>query len=71
MPLSYWLELIRRALLGPVAEGFPTFARFSDGQLLGILAGLTLLFGVISVLALRRCDYLARERGMIDRISNW
>ncbi len=71
MPLSYWLELLRRALLGNVAEAFPTFATYSNGQLLGILAGLTVLFGVLSSLAFRWCDYIARERGVIDRVTNW
>lgn len=71
IPLSYWLELIRRSLLGDVADAFPTFSSLSDGQLFAILAGLTLAFGLGSILAFRYCDYLARERGMIDRISNW
>jgi len=71
MPLSYWLELIRRSLLGEVAEAFPTFASLSGSQLTAILAGLTLAFGLASVLAFRYCDYLARERGIIDQISNW
>ena len=30
MPISYWLELIRRALVGSVAEAFPTFTNFSN-----------------------------------------
>ena len=71
IPLSYWLELLRRSLLGSVAEAFPTFGQLSDGQLFAILGGLTLVFGVASVLSFRYCDFLARERGMIDRISNW
>lgn len=71
MPLSYWLELLRRALLGTVADAFPTFAAYSNGELLGILAGLTVLFGVLSSLAFRWCDYMARERGVIDRVTNW
>ncbi len=71
IPLSYWLELLRRSLLGSVAQAFPTFARLSDGQLFAILGGLTLVFGLASVLTFRYCDFLARERGMIDRISNW
>ena len=71
IPLSYWLELLRRSLLGSVAQAFPTFAQLSDGQLFAILGSLTLVFGLASVLAFRYCDFLARERGMIDRISNW
>lgn len=71
MPLSYWLELIRRALLGPVAESFPTFSQLTDGQLFGILLGLTIGLGLLSILAFRWCDHLARERGLIDRVTNW
>jgi ABC-2 type transport system permease protein len=71
MPLSYWLELLRRTMLGTVAEAFPTFAQFTNVQLFGILGGLTVGFGVLSILAFRWCDYLARERGMIDRVTNW
>ncbi len=52
MPLTYWLELLRRALVGSVAEAFPTLAGLSNMQLLGIVIGLTLLFGVDFLLRL-------------------
>ena len=71
MPITYWLELMRRSLIGEVAQAFPTLAKFTNGELLGILAGLTVLFGVLAVFVFRRCDYLARERGMIDRTTNY
>lgn len=71
MPITYWLELMRRSLIGEVAEAFPTLAGFSNGELLGILTGLTVLFGVLAVFIFRRCDYIARERGMIDRTTNY
>ena len=71
MPITYWLELMRRSMIGEVAEAFPTLANFSNGQLLGILLGLTALFGVASVYAFRYCDHLARERGLIDRVTNY
>ncbi len=71
MPITYWLELIRRSLAGPVAEAFPTLSSFSDLQLLGILLGLTVVFGLFSFAVFRRCDFLARERGMIDMTTNY
>lgn len=71
LPVTYWLELIRRALLGATASAFPTLAGFGDGQLLAILAALTLLFGVIAVLAFRYCDLQARERGLIDMTTHY
>jgi ABC-2 type transport system permease protein len=71
MPLTYWLELIRRSLIGSVAEAFPTLAGYSNGQLLAILAGLTTLFGLFSFIVFRRCNYLARERGLIDITTHY
>ena len=71
VPISYWLELLRRALVGQVAEAFPTFSQFSDMQLLGILAGLTALFTAVGFVAFHYCDRHARERGYIDRYSNF
>ena len=71
MPTTYWLELIRRSLVGRVAEAFPTLAGFSNLELLGILVGLSLVFSTVSFLVFRYCDHLARERGMIDRTTNY
>jgi len=71
MPITYWLELVRRSLIGNVAQAFPTLSGFSNGQLLGILVGLSLLFGIVSIIAFRYCDRVARERGLIDRTSNY
>ncbi|MBC6938201.1 MAG: ABC transporter permease, partial [Chloroflexi bacterium] len=42
-PVTYWLELARRAILGPNAAKFPTLSGFSDLELTGILAAITLL----------------------------
>lgn len=71
MPLTYWLELVRRALIGDAAAAFPTLVAFSNGQLLGILGGLTVAFGVLGVYVFRKCDHLAREKGMIDMTTNY
>ncbi|HRN49808.1 MAG TPA: ABC transporter permease [Anaerolineales bacterium] len=71
VPISYWLELIRRALVGGVAQSFPTFSQFSNLQLLGILAGLTAVFTVLGFVIFRYCDHQARERGYIDRVTNY
>jgi ABC-2 type transport system permease protein len=71
MPLAYWLELLRRSLVGDIAEAFPTFTQFNDLQLFGILNGLTLVFGVLAVVAFRWCDHRAREKGLIDMVTNY
>jgi ABC-2 type transport system permease protein len=71
MPITYWLELLRRSLVGSVAQAFPTLAGFSNAQLLGILVGLTLVFTLLSVVSFRWCEHLARERGLIDVVTNY
>jgi ABC-2 type transport system permease protein len=71
MPISYWLELIRRALVGSVAEAFPTFTNFSNSDLMLILIGLTIFFGFVSVWAWKKFDWQARERGLIDQTNNY
>ncbi|NIW50384.1 MAG: ABC transporter permease [Gammaproteobacteria bacterium] len=71
MPLTYWLELMRRSLIGSIAEAFPTLARFSNLDLLGILLGLTVVFSVVAYFAFRFCDNRARELGYIDMTTNY
>ena len=71
LPITYWLELIRRSLIGTVAESFPTFAAFSNLQLLLILAVSSLVFGALSLFAFKFCDFQARERGLIDITTNY
>ncbi|MBE0670170.1 MAG: ABC transporter permease [Anaerolineales bacterium] len=71
MPTTYWLELLRRSLVGNVAQAFPTLANFSNMELLGILLGLSIFFGVVSIWVFRWCDARARELGLIDRTTNY
>ena len=71
MPLTYWLEVLRRSLVSSVAEAFPTLSGFTNLQLIGILLALTVVFGLLSVFVFRRCEHLARERGLIDAVTNY
>lgn len=71
LPMSYWLELLRRSLLGDGAAAFPTFAALSNGQLLLVLAGMTVALGALAALTFRHFDRVARDRGLIDIVSNY
>ena len=71
LPISYWLELIRRSLIGQTNEAFTTFNNFSNLALLGILVAFTLVFGLISDRVFKACEHKAREKGLIDRTSNY
>jgi ABC-2 type transport system permease protein len=65
-PVTYWLEAGRRALLGPGAAGFQTFAGYSNAALLAILAGFTAALAVGSVYFYRWALHRAKEKGLID-----
>jgi ABC-2 type transport system permease protein len=71
MPLTYWLELLRRALVPEVSKVFPTLSGISDLGLLVILAVLTSTFGTAALVAFGRCEHHARQRGLIDRTTNY
>jgi ABC-2 type transport system permease protein len=70
-PVTYWLEITRRALLGPNAVGFPTLAWLSDGQLLLILMGFTVLMVVGSVFFYRWAFLRAKNKGLLDLESGY
>jgi ABC-2 type transport system permease protein len=73
LPLTYWLESLRRAILGPEASKAisPSLAGFSDGQLLLILLGVTLVTGFVSVYFFRWSEHRAREKGLIDMTTHY
>jgi ABC-2 type transport system permease protein len=71
MPVTYWLELVRRSLVGRVAHDYPTLSGMGDGQLLVLVAILTSMLGAIATTTFRHCDLIARERGLIDRTTNY
>ena len=71
LPITYWLELIRRALIGSTAEVYPTLANLSNLQLFGILVGLTLVTMIIASISFRSCEQKAKDRGMIDMVTNY
>jgi len=71
MPITYWLELLRRSLVGSVAQAFPTLSRFSNTELMGILLGLTVVFAILAAVIFFWCEHRARERGMIDMVTNY
>lgn len=71
LPVSYWLELIRRALLGSQALQYSTFPALSNLQLLGILIAMTAFWSVLSIWLFRVLEHSAREKGNIDLTTNY
>jgi ABC-2 type transport system permease protein len=70
-PITYWLELARRALLGDAAKKFPTLARFSDMELMGILAAFTVVLVIFSAWFFQNRMNAAREKGMLDMETSY
>jgi ABC-2 type transport system permease protein len=64
LPMTYWLEAVRRALLGSSAA--PTFAAWNDMQVIAALAVSTLAWCVISVMYFRYAENRARQLGLLD-----
>ena len=71
LPITYWLELMRRALVGPLALQYSTFPALSNLQLLGILIAMTAFYSVLSVWLFRLLEHSAREKGNIDLTTNY
>ena len=84
LPVTYWLEGMRRAVVGgilsgpvPTASGpviqpiSPMLAQWNDGQLLAIVFVCAVLSAVLSLLFYRRVEHWAKERGMIDRTTGF
>jgi ABC-2 type transport system permease protein len=65
-PVTYWLEVARRALLGPNAARFPTLSGFSNTELMGILLLMTVILLVFSRIYYRWAFYQAQEKGLLD-----
>ncbi|MGW8224149.1 MAG: ABC transporter permease [Anaerolineales bacterium] len=71
IPITYWLELLRRSLVGEVADAFPTLQYLSNDQILGILVGLTIIFSILAIIVFRWAEYRAKELGLIDMVTNY
>ncbi len=67
LPVTYWLEAVRRTLLGQSKATLPTMMEsYTYGELLLVLAVSTIFFYFLSVLIFRFSDSIARKKGLVD-----
>lgn len=71
IPITYWLELLRRSMVGAIADQFPTLTQFTNLQLMAILLGLTFVLAIVASFTFRWCEKQARENGVIDIVTNY
>ena len=69
LPLVYWMEVIRRSLLGSTA--IRMFPALSDGDIMLRLLLTTAATLILAHLVFGWADRLARRKGLIDMESNW
>ena len=70
LPVTYWLELIRRALM---STPYPTatLGAWSSQSLVGALCLLTAAIAVMATAWFRRCERKARRQGLLDRSTGY
>lgn len=66
LPITYWLEVTRRALLGVDQLGFATLAWLSNMQLIGILLVFAVGLVIASFYYYEWALNMAKERGVLD-----
>ena len=69
LPLTYWLELVRRAVLGKSVSS--TLGGYSDFQLILIMTVTTLALALFSHWIYRSIEYIARKYGKIDQLTSY
>lgn len=69
LPFTYWLELLRRILTGRGFAG--PLAERPDGVLWVVLIVSTVGFAVAGLGVFGVCERIAREKGLIDRTTNY
>jgi ABC-2 type transport system permease protein len=69
LPLTYWLELVRRSVLGKSLSS--TLSGYSNFQLILIMAATTLVLALFSHYIYRSIEHIARKHGKIDQLTNY
>jgi len=69
MPLTWWLEALRRGLLGPGAR--VSYPAVGSGRVLVVFGGLTLAWAAAASFLFALADRRARHLGTLDRESGF
>ena len=67
IPLTWWYEALRRFLLGRGSSAL--LSRLSGGQLLALLALVTVVFSLVSRWGYGVFERRARQRGTLDQTT--
>lgn len=71
LPVTYWVEAVRRSLIGSTGQADSFLAALPTGELIGLIVGTTALFFALAVLVFRYFDRAARRKGRIDITTSY
>jgi ABC-2 type transport system permease protein len=71
VPVTYWIEAMRRSLIGDAGQANSFLASMPTWQLLVTMVATTVLFFGLSVLIFKHFDRVARRKGRIDITTNF
>jgi len=71
MPVTYWIEAMRRSLIGDAGQVDSTLSTMSTPMLLLAIVGTTIVFFLLSIFVFRRFDEAARRKGRIDITTSY
>jgi ABC-2 type transport system permease protein len=69
LPLTYWLELVRRSVLGKSLS--PTLSGLTNLELIAIMTLTTAALALFSHTIYRSIERIARKYGKIDQLTNY
>lgn len=69
LPMALWLEAVRRSF--GVAGISQTMSGFTTAEVLLLLSGTSLALAGLSLLGYRWCEKQAKEKGMLDSLTNY
>lgn len=71
VPVTYWIEAMRRALIGGAGNANSALSAMPTWQLMVTMLATTALFFALSILIFRQFDRVARRKGRIDITTNY
>lgn len=69
LPSTYWFSLVRRSVLGGEVDSIMN--GFTTGEVAAMLLTISVVFFVISYVAYKFADFLARKKGILDMTTTY
>jgi ABC-2 type transport system permease protein len=71
IPITYWLEVVRRAVLPADVQWDSGLSAFATGDIILALVATSILFLLLSLAIFKYADHLARKKGKLDMSTTY